>query len=967
MTDKQRIRPGAAATRWEHKAFRKLCALLAQLQGLNTYHGSKISLDGRKLIAADLGAEGNQKRREFEVLECLSGLVPGLMAFTPSAVGDALMKGSDHGSWVIFASINPQWGEVEESDTALPKNGPRLFVNFQDIGETPGLIEILQKEGGVAFWFDQISEGHKLTSNEMLLRHSKNLLAILKKHYHAADQSTSTPEGKGKGKAVTSPTPTVDGQFWAHAFSDLSHTWMFPDVIDRIEHGFERRNFGTILATSVDDVFKIQSKRDGAKALVPEDEMGGLKPHVCYGPEETNRAKCSVNGIAFSKGGRTHAQDVLDVAHRMRQSKVQAEVLSSIYDQFSTWKAKGIIKVDDDTNIEWMTSPLNAQGDPEKIFYDMSGRLAFQSLLSTILTTVTAMAKKAKQAFRELSEEAAKHKSMIARRRLGREPTIAKEQERKTERQRLTDKFVDDLHAYMEASLCLVFLRRHFSDILQSHCRWLEQIFRPTSTHLPGKGWLAPTVIKDNEGKKKKGQQAQDTSQGQTPTAGPSNPPTTKPNRKSILSEPGSASKPFWQFASGSNTPASDVPTARQQKQSTAPPTEGIQDLNISGSSKTEEKDTDDEKLFLDQVSDQYNWNTGAFECLGLICRLQEAIHSVLNVEEDLRIQLKQAIIQPVVASLVQRDMEMISTTEFFTHFPPKGVTLTDEEVATLAQWFDDRFSGGTEYFSGAAAHAEALFFVFLLFNWRKKESNITEPETDDDSGLTLPSQEVIDAFEKLGPAIAVNKRCCPICFRLLQHVERVTGVKFLYAGDHSDWSSVSLPPFTPKEDFDAIFEDALQELWRLHHVRVEADRMGRSTESGGARSAPTRTTPSDAHPTLGHELRGVRQYEKMAPGRPTSTTPIAPSTSGKSVGTVSPSDRRKDTLERKREAVADAKEARQKPLECTMGAWASNRLASSLFNPNNPSAPQPPSKRQASTELPRDADPPSPSKKRRD
>ncbi|KAI8308391.1 hypothetical protein K4K61_002696 [Colletotrichum sp. SAR11_59] len=919
MTDKQRIRPAAAATRWEHKAFRKLCALLAQLQGLNTYHGSKISLDGRKLIAADLGAEGNQKRREFEVLECLSDLVPGLMAFAPSAVGDALMKGSDHGSWVIFASTNPQWGEVEESDAALPKSGPRLFVNFQDIGETPGLIEILQKEGGVAFWFDQISEGHKLTSNEMLLRHSKNLLAILKKHYHAADQSISTPEGKGKGKAVASPTPTVDGQFWAHAFSDLTHTWMFPDVIDRIEHGFERRNFGAILATSVDDVFKIQSKRDGAKALVAEDEMGGLKAHVCYGPEETNRARCSVNGIAFSKGGRTHAQDVLDVAHRMRQSKVQAEVLSSIYDQISTWKAKGIIKVDEDTNIEWMTSPLNAQGDPEKIFYDVSGRLAFQSLLSTILTTVTAMAKKAKQAFRELSEEAAKHKSMIARIKLGRKPTFAKEQQRKTERQKLIDIFVDDLHAYMEASLCLVFLRRHFSDILQSHCRWLEEIFRPTSTHLPGKGWLAPTVIRDNEGKKKKGQQAQDTSQGQTTTAGPSNPPKTKPNRKSILSEPGSASKPFWQFASGSNTPASDVPTARQRKQSTAPPTEGIQDLNISGSSKTEEKDTDDEKLFLDQVSDQYNWNTGAFECLGLICRLQEAIHSVLNVEEDLRIRL---IIQPVVASLVQRDMEMISTTEFFTHFPPKGVTLTDEEVATLAQWFDDRFSGGTEYFSGAAAHAEALFFVFLLFNWRKKESNITEPETDYDSGLTLPSQEVIDAFEKLGPAIAVNKRCCPICLRLLQHVERVTGVKFLYAGDHSDWSSVSLPPFTPKEDFDAIFEDALQELWRLHHVRVEADGMGRSTESGGARSAPTRTTPSDAHPTLGHELRGVRQYEKMAPGRPTSTTPIAPSTSGKSVGTVSPSDRR---------------------------------------------APQPPSKRQASTELPRDADPPSPSKKRRD
>ncbi|KAH0438746.1 ankyrin repeat protein [Colletotrichum camelliae] len=128
--------------------------------------------------------------------------------------------------------------------------------------------------------------------------------------------------------------------------------------------------------------------------------------------------------------------------------------------------------------------------------------------------------------------------------------------------------------------------------------------------------------------------------------------------------------------------------------------------------------------------------------------------------------------------------------------------------------------------------------------------------------------------------------------------------VEFIYAGDHSDWSSVSLPSFMPRDDFDVIFDKTLEVLERLYTAAVHEDRLGRSTDSGGTRSAPTRDTPStqDANPIL--RLQQVRYLQEGGSFEPNvvNTPSIPPSPSDvKSAGSMSPSARRKETLEKQR------------------------------------------------------------------
>ncbi|KAI8201197.1 hypothetical protein K4K53_007241 [Colletotrichum sp. SAR 10_77] len=181
-------------------------------------------------------------------------------------------------------------------------------------------------------------------------------------------------------------------------------------------------------------------------------------------------------------------------------------------------------------------------------------------------------------------------------------------------------------------------------------------------------------------------------------------------------------------------------------------------------------------------------------------------------------------------------------------------------------------------------------------------------------SASTLPPAQITEAFKKLGAPIAVNKRCCPVCFLLVQHVEHVCDVEFIYAGDHSDWSSVSLPPFMPKDDFDAIFDKTLEVLERLYTAAVHEDRLGRSTDSGGTRSAPTRDTPStqDANPIF--RLQQLQHLQEGGSFEPNvvDTPSVPPSPSDvKSAGSMSPSDRRKETLEKQRmKAAAPAHDA---------------------------------------------------------
>ncbi|KAI8201199.1 hypothetical protein K4K53_007243 [Colletotrichum sp. SAR 10_77] len=208
--------PSAIATRQRHKAFRKMCACIAVLQPLNTQHGAKIDIEIRKAIATRSGDDS--AHREYGWLECLANLESSLVAFFPGITEDAVMTGTSE-DWTIFASVNPQWEEAQEADEErakdeaerkkgkekmskddsnndageMPENGPRMCVTIEEAADTAACLTMLEEGGPVKFLYDQIlfqlinvGKRNKLTSNKMRLRHAANLLAVLKKCYHAS-------------------------------------------------------------------------------------------------------------------------------------------------------------------------------------------------------------------------------------------------------------------------------------------------------------------------------------------------------------------------------------------------------------------------------------------------------------------------------------------------------------------------------------------------------------------------------------------------------------------------------------------------------------------------------------------------------------------------------------------------------------------------------------------------------------
>ncbi|KAI8259375.1 hypothetical protein K4K56_006682 [Colletotrichum sp. SAR 10_98] len=206
--------PDTVASRWSHLAFRKLTACMASVQPVNYDRGLKLDLADRIEATAHLGDDATDVRRQFESLECFSSLVPGLIAFSPAAMDDVLMTGTNLRSnrWVIFASVNPQWSEIKAKNkgkepawtTQEDQHGPRLQVALENVPQTEDLIDVLKREGAVKFLYIQLFLRKNLTSNQVLLEHSKNLLAVLKEYFNAPPRVPSP---------VDSPSSSLDKTF----------------------------------------------------------------------------------------------------------------------------------------------------------------------------------------------------------------------------------------------------------------------------------------------------------------------------------------------------------------------------------------------------------------------------------------------------------------------------------------------------------------------------------------------------------------------------------------------------------------------------------------------------------------------------------------------------------------------------------------------------------------------------------
>ncbi|KAI8259376.1 hypothetical protein K4K56_006683 [Colletotrichum sp. SAR 10_98] len=677
----------------------------------------------------------------------------------------------------------------------------------------------------------------------------------------------------------------------------------------RIEKFFNKRNFGKILSSSIAELTLLELKRAGAKETAAGEDKGSESSTATesdkqrlqrYDNAAVTAAKDALKQRVFYKGGRDVPTALLDDRLRKGLTKTQAAVLRDVYKQLSLWRSQEIGDVDPDIDLDWRNSCLTTHGQSDETFYSPDGRQEFQVLFSNVLRSIKSLSKKVAEDRVQLNQTAKSHKIAVDKKESvgknlrGRQPLPDPELEFGPKREARISTLTSRIRDLQGACLCFVYLRRHFADVVEAQCLWLEQIHEPTSTHLPGCGNYPPKGT-DAEGKPKQ-------------------------SRDSILSEPGSGRKPFYQHASGTNTPAS-APASQKRTKSGTDPSSADRDKGKSSSSKHgqsgddgkddgkrdakgDDNDEDEDDAF-DVVASDHGWHVAASDGLGLVCRNQESVEGLLNTESKLAELFLKADVEPVVASMAKLDKFTLPTHEFIENYQPENVKLTDDEVETLSNWFAVQMggSGSSESFSGAAAHAKALLFVMLLVQYRR-EKMIGDP-TEETSGLTLPSLDLLERFKKLSAPMAVNKRCCPVCFILMKHVEKVTGIKFVYAGTHSDWSSVSLPPFMPKEDFDAVFSECLKVFMARYHTYVEEHRMGRSTQDGGTRSAPTRTPTSQVdNPTL--RLRHVWSSRKEGGvaadvGDFSDPEDSREGPDEKSTGSISPSDRRKETLDKKK------------------------------------------------------------------
>lgn len=101
-----------------------------------------------------------------------------------------------------------------------------------------------------------------------------------------------------------------------------------------------------------------------------------------------------------------------------------------------------------------------------------------------------------------------------------------------------------------------------------------------------------------------------------------------------------------------------------------------------------------------------------------------------------------------------------------------------------------------------------------------------------------LPDKSICDDFKLLPPVMAVSKRCCPGChhFVCICREQPVNANKLtLFSGNHSDWWSVSIPPWTPRWVADLFYERIRAELVERFDAIIYPNEIPKSGPSGGS------------------------------------------------------------------------------------------------------------------------------------
>ncbi|KAJ0324988.1 hypothetical protein COL5a_007490 [Colletotrichum fioriniae] len=307
---------------------------------------------------------------------------------------------------------------------------------------------------------------------------------------------------------------------------------------------------------------------------------------------------------------------------------------------------------------------------------------------------------------------------------------------------------------------------------------------------------------------------------------------------------------PLWSSPprrEGHNPPATPIRGSGSAHQE--PPTPGLSKgfskINISSGAG----DTDDifetELLSFDNDARVYGWNVAVAEYLGSICRHYDSLLFLLESDQIVIDHFLATEFQPLKTYPQYQDKENADLRGFLETFElAEGETLPQHLVTKWVEYFGD---AGYSTFSGTW-HAEATIFSLHLLEKdraRMVDANVVAGSSDAEEACQLPAASLTSRFRSLGTSVAVNKRCCPVCYFLVEYVQKKENTKFLFEGAHSDWSATTLPPWIPKKAFDAIYYQVLHHLRHVFKEKVYEDACNRSDDSGGTRSAPGRSSAS--------------------------------------------------------------------------------------------------------------------------
>ncbi|KAK1495548.1 hypothetical protein CCUS01_13429 [Colletotrichum cuscutae] len=269
----------------------------------------------------------------------------------------------------------------------------------------------------------------------------------------------------------------------------------------RIDAGFVHRNFGDNLCMTVETLRGMVHTQ-----LLNEHES--VFSGFAASTDETTPIQ--LLGQPFCIGGDVNPNEELSSLNRILRSDKQASALRSIYRAALAWRQvtpAGTV----DMAPSWEESCLFVDAGQE--FYNVSGRIEFHRVVSSLMKVIRHFQKTIKDEFtsraivksaNELFRTRAKNAHRVPSASRNKKAQNREADLRHKEAEVLT--WLDANIPHLQAALFLLSnLRRRFPEVMDSHMMWLSSIIQPTGTWKTGHGYglrgksVGNIVSKDKE------------------------------------------------------------------------------------------------------------------------------------------------------------------------------------------------------------------------------------------------------------------------------------------------------------------------------------------------------------------------------------------------------------------------------------------------------------------------------------